>query len=104
VTAAALVNGVGTAAGLCSMASFVPQLVKIARERSAEGVSLRTYMVTVTGFVLWIAYGVLLGSWPVAVSNAVSLLLSGAILALKWRYGDGAPAAPPKPEGARPAS
>ena len=82
-----LVNAVGTAAGLFSMASFVPQLIKIARERSAEGVSLRTYMATVTGFVLWIAYGVLLGSWPVAVSNAVCLALSGAILLLKWRYG-----------------
>jgi MtN3 and saliva related transmembrane protein len=85
--AGVLINAVGTAAGLFSMASFVPQLTKIARERRAEGVSLRTYMVTVTGFVLWIAYGVLLGSWPVAVSNAVCLALSGAILVLKWRYG-----------------
>ena len=84
-----VVNGIGVAAGLCSMSSFVPQLIKIAREKRAEGVSLRTYVVTVIGFVLWIAYGVLLGSWPVAASNAVNLLLAGAILALRWRYGDG---------------
>ena len=82
-----VVNVIGTAAGLCSMASFVPQLIKVAREKRAEGVSLRTYMVTVVGFVLWIAYGVLLGSWPVAASNAVNLMLAGAILALRWRYG-----------------
>jgi MtN3 and saliva related transmembrane protein len=96
VSGQALVNAVGTAAGLCSMASFVPQLIKIVRERDAEGVSLRTYMVTVTGFVLWTVYGVLLGSWPVAVSNAVSLILSGAILVLKWRleHARGAQAAP----------
>lgn len=80
-----LVNAVGTAAGLCSMASFVPQLIKIARKQDADGVSLRTYMVTVTGFGLWIAYGLLLGSWPVAASNTVSLILSAAILVLKWR-------------------
>ena len=84
-----LINGVGVAAGLCSMSSFVPQLIKIAREKRAEGVSLRTYLVTVTGFVLWIAYGVMLGSWPVAASNSVCLLLSAAILALRWRYGEG---------------
>ena len=84
-----LVNAVGTAAGLCSMSSFLPQLIKIAREKRAEGVSLRTYLVTVTGFVLWIAYGVMLGSWPVAASNSVCLLLSAAILALRWRYGEG---------------
>jgi MtN3 and saliva related transmembrane protein len=83
---ATLIDWVGTAAALFSMGSFVPQLVKIARERRTEGVSLRTYLVTVTGFALWIAYGVMLGSWPVAVSNTVCLLLSGAILALKWRF------------------
>jgi MtN3 and saliva related transmembrane protein len=90
MTPQSVVNGVGVAAGLCSMASFTPQLIKIAREKRAQGVSLRTYIVTVIGFVLWIAYGVLLGSWPVAVSNAVNLLLAGGILVLRWRYGDGA--------------
>jgi MtN3 and saliva related transmembrane protein len=83
-----VVNAIGTAAGLFSMASFTPQLIKIAREKQAEGVSLRTYVVNVIGFVLWIAYGVLLGSWPVAASNAVNLMLAGAILALRWRYRD----------------
>ena len=83
-----LVNLVGSAAGLCSMSSFLPQLVKIAREKRAEGVSLRTYMVTVTGFVLWVAYGVLLRSWPVAASNSVCLVLASGILALRWRYGE----------------
>lgn len=86
--AQALVNTIGTVAGLVSMASFTPQLIKIVRERRAEGVSLRTYLITVTGFVLWIGYGVLLGSWPVAISNTVNVLLSGAILILKWRYRD----------------
>lgn len=89
MAADAVVNAIGTAAGLCSMASFTPQLVKIAREKHAAGVSLRTYVVNVVGFVLWISYGVLLGSWPVAVSNAVNLLLAGAILVLRWRYGEG---------------
>jgi MtN3 and saliva related transmembrane protein len=89
MTPEAVVNAIGTAAGLCSMASFTPQLIKIAREKQAEGVSLRTYVVNVVGFLLWITYGVLLGSWPVAVSNAVNLLLAGAILVLRWRYGEG---------------
>ena len=77
---------VGTLAALCSMASFTPQIVKIWREKDAASVSLRMYVVTVTGFMLWIAYGVLIGSWPVAASNTVCLALSGAILALKWRF------------------
>jgi MtN3 and saliva related transmembrane protein len=81
-----ITNLVGVAAALCSMASFTPQIVKIWRERDASSVSLRMYVVTVTGFVLWTVYGVLTDSWPVAVSNTVCLLLSAAILALKWRF------------------
>jgi MtN3 and saliva related transmembrane protein len=84
-----IANAVGTGAALCSMTSFAPQIAKIWRERDASSVSLRMYLVTVTGFSLWIAYGVLIGSWPVAVSNVVCLLMSGAVLALKWRFSRG---------------
>jgi MtN3 and saliva related transmembrane protein len=82
-----LIDAVGTAAGLCSMASFVPQIVKILRERDAQSVSLHMYVVTVTGFVLWTAYGVLIGSWPVWLSNVVNLVLAATILALRARFG-----------------
>lgn len=81
-----LADMVGTAAALCSMTSFTPQILKIWRERDASSVSLRMYVVTVTGFSLWIAYGVLTESWPVTGANAVCLVLSGIILALKWKF------------------
>ncbi len=77
---------VGSLAALCSMSSFAPQIAKIWRERDASSVSLRMYLVTVTGFSLWITYGALIGSWPVAVSNSICLVMSGAVLALKWRF------------------
>ena len=83
--APAWVNMVGVAAAICSMVSFAPQIVKILHEHDAEGVSLRMYLVTVVGFAFWIAYGALIGSWPVALSNVISLGLSGTILVLKWR-------------------
>jgi len=79
------INSVGVAAALCSMASFIPQAIKIIREHDASSVSLRTYLATVAGFVLWLAYGVLLESWPLAAANAVSLSLASLILILKLR-------------------
>ena len=78
-------SAVGAAAALCSMSSFLPQIAKIVRERDAAAVSLRMYLVTVAGFCAWVVYGLMIGSWPVAASNAVCLVLSGLILALKWR-------------------
>ncbi len=68
------------------MTSFVPQIVKISRERAPSSVPLRIYLVTVSGFVLWIVYGVLTGSWPVAASFIVYLAMSAAVLALKWSF------------------
>lgn len=88
-----IVNLVGTGAAVCSMASFVPQLVKILKERDASSVSLRMFALTVTGFALWIAYGFMLKSWPLLGSNVVCLLLSAAILWAKWRFRDGDPEA-----------
>ncbi|HEY5107524.1 MAG TPA: SemiSWEET transporter [Caulobacteraceae bacterium] len=80
-------NAVGVGAAVCSMTSFAPQLIKIWRERDATSVSLNMYLVTVTGFALWIAYGALIARWPLIASNVVCLLMSGAVLALKWRFG-----------------
>ena len=77
---------VGTAAAICSMSSFLPQIIKIWRERDASSVSWRMYVVTVTGFVLWSAYGLLTDSWPVTASNLICLSLAAVILVLKWRF------------------
>lgn len=82
---------IGTAAALLSIASFAPQIVKILREKDAASVSLRTYVVTVAGFSCWLAYGLMIKAWPVALSNLACLAMSAAVLALKWRYGRGRP-------------
>ena len=89
-----IANVVGTGAALCSMTSFVPQIIKIVRERDAASVSLRMYAVTVTGFALWIAYGVMTDAWPVMAANTVCLILSAIILGLKWRFAHGKPVNP----------
>ncbi len=81
-----LITAVGVGAAVCSMGSFALQLVKIWKEKDASSVSLRMYLVTVTGFILWTAYGVLISKWPIVASNAVCLAMSAAVLALKLRY------------------
>lgn len=64
-------NIVGTAAAVCSITSFAPQALKIWKERDASSVSLKTYSLTVTCFILWVVYGVMTRAWPVAVSNSL---------------------------------
>ena len=87
-----ITNLIGGAAAVLSVASFVPQIVKMIQTKDVSGVSLRTYSFTVMCFTLWIVYGLRLAAWPIALSNACALALSAAVLVLKWRYSGRAPA------------
>ena len=80
-------NVVGTAAALCSITSFAPQMLKIWKTRDASSVSLKTYSLTVTCFVLWVVYGVLIQAWPVTIANACALVMATGVLIMKWRFG-----------------
>ncbi len=78
-----LVTILGGLATLCSVTSFLPQAWKVIRTRDTGAISARMYGITVTGFALWLGYGLMLGAWPLIVTNAVCLALSAFILAMK---------------------
>jgi len=82
-----LVQALGLLGAVLSTTSFVPQGVKALRERDTGAISKRMYLVTVTGFAVWLLYGVLLGSLPIILANAACLARSATILAMKIRYG-----------------
>lgn len=84
-------NIVGTGAALCSITSFAPQMLKIWKARDASSVSLKTYSLTVTCFVLWVAYGVSTRAWPVTIANASALIMASGVLMMKWRFREGEP-------------
>jgi len=77
---------IGYAAAVCTTIAFLPQLLKAWQTRSTADISLVMFLVLVTGIVLWLTYGVLIRDFPLIAANAVTLLLAGAILALKLRH------------------
>jgi MtN3 and saliva related transmembrane protein len=80
------INFIGYAAATCTTISFLPQLIRVIKLRSAREISLGMFVIFSTGTGLWLAYGVLSHSAPVAVANAVTFVLSMSILLLKLRY------------------
>ncbi len=78
-----LVTVIGTIAALCSTISFAPQAWKIIRTRETKDISTGMYLFTVTGFVAWTSYGLLLTQWPLIVANGICLVLSAFILTMK---------------------
>lgn len=80
-----LANQIGIIASLLTVLSFLPQVVKIWRSQDAAAISLRMYLLLFTATGLWAWFGVLIGSVPVIVTNAVCFVLQGSILVLKLR-------------------
>jgi MtN3 and saliva related transmembrane protein len=78
------------AAGLTTLA-FVPQALLSLRTRDVSGVSLGMYCAFTAGISLWLVYGLLIGSWPLIVSNTITFALAAGILAMKLRYGQPRP-------------
>jgi MtN3 and saliva related transmembrane protein len=80
------VETLGFVAAFLTTAAFVPQLVRVLKLRSAREISLGTFSMFSAGVLLWLIYGIALGSMPVIASNAVTLGLSVGILVLKLKY------------------
>ena len=81
------IETLGLFAGTCTTAAFAPQALLVLKTRRVGDISLGMYSLFVFGVVLWIAYGLALGSLALVLSNAVTLLLAGTVLVLKLRLG-----------------
>jgi MtN3 and saliva related transmembrane protein len=77
----------GYVAATLTTLAFVPQAAKIIRSRDTRGISLGMYVVFTVGVAFWFGYGIVLQSWPMIVSNAITFVLAATILALKLRHG-----------------
>lgn len=82
-----LASTIGFIAAIFTTVAFVPQILKIWRARSAKDVSLGMYSVFTLGVALWLAYGILIDSWPIILANCVTLVLTGGVLAMKVKFG-----------------
>lgn len=81
---ATLIGGIGaTLTTIC----FIPQVVKVLRERDTRAISLPMYVLFTIGICFWLTYGLMIESWPIILSNSVTICLSSAILIMKIRLG-----------------
>jgi MtN3 and saliva related transmembrane protein len=50
----------GFIGGVCTTISFFPQVIKVVRSGSVDGLSFPMFLIHFTGDLLWIAYGVMI--------------------------------------------
>lgn len=78
---------IGSAAAALTTTAFIPQAWKIWCTRHTADISLGMYTLFTLGVALWLVYGALLESWPIAIANSITLLLAGAVLIMKLKFG-----------------
>ncbi len=74
---------IGGSAALLTTIAFLPQAYKSYKTRDLSGISLPMYSILTLGVALWMIYGILIGDWPLIVSNSITLCSSIVILSLK---------------------
>ncbi len=76
----------GLLAGSLTTASFLPQVVKTWKSRSARDLSLGMFTLFCGGVLLWLIYGILENDVPVIAANLLTLMLASTLLFFKLRY------------------
>jgi len=78
---------VGGIAAILTTAAYVPQFIKVFREKNTKGLSLGMYILITSGLAVWLIYGLMIDSPSVIIANAVTLVLAAGILLMKIRHG-----------------
>jgi MtN3 and saliva related transmembrane protein len=81
------IDFIGAAGATLTTLCWLPQAVKVIREKETRALSLPATGAFTAGVLLWLVYGVAIDDWPLIGSNGATLALMLPILAMKLRHG-----------------
>lgn len=81
-----MIHYLGYFAGVLTVASFLPQVVRTWRTRSTGDLSLGMFALLVTASSLWVIYAFVKRDWPVVATNGGMVALNGLLAVAKLRY------------------
>ena len=76
----------GYSAGAITSMTFLPQVSKNWKERSAKDISLMMFLIAALNEIMWVVYGILLNNWIIILTNAVILVMSLTMIYFKLKY------------------
>ncbi len=80
------VDILGYVAGLITAFTFLPQVIKTWKTKSAKDVSLAMFVIALTNQILWLAFGMLRDDPVIIITNAVMLFMTSIMISLKLKY------------------
>lgn len=81
------ISWIGAIGATLTTICWLPQAVRLIRHKDTRAISLPTNLIFFAGLFFWLVYGIALNDWPLIAANAISIVLTTVILAMKLRYG-----------------
>ena len=81
-----LITIIGVGASICTASASIPQLIKIAKSKSAGDISKLMVAVLIVGLGLWVYYGFLKSDVIILTANAIPFMVNLSILILSFKY------------------
>jgi len=76
----------GFIAGSLIAISLLPQVIKSLKTRSTNDISLQWTIINLLGQLLWIIYGVMIGSVALYVMSGITFVMALIVLGLKLKF------------------
>ncbi len=81
-----MIRYLGYVAGLLTVGSFLPQVIRAWQTRRTRDLSLEGLSLLVTASTLWVVYGTITTDWPIILTNLGMCALNGSLVVAKLRY------------------
>jgi len=69
-----------------SSVTFIPQVYRVWKTRSAKDLSLAMMVIVFTSTIIWLVYGIALNLWPVILANTIICVLSLMLIYFKVTF------------------
>ena len=77
----------GFAAGAVVTLSYIPQIIRVFKLKSAHEISYLFTTFLLVGIILWMVYGITIQSVPIILWNVVGGIQAAVLLFAKLKYG-----------------
>lgn len=73
----------GLLAACLTTISFLPQVIMVMKTKDTKSISLKMYILFISGTILWFIYGLLIKNIPITLANFITGALAFIILYYK---------------------
>jgi MtN3 and saliva related transmembrane protein len=78
---------IGATGAVLTTICWLPQAIRVVRHKDTRAISLTANLIFGLGLICWVIYGIAIVDWPLIGANAISVVFTSVIVAMKLKHG-----------------